>query len=302
MSPILTLLGTGTPTPLVHRAGSSYLVRLKDETLLFDCGPGSMRRLAEKGVSATEIDTLFLTHLHYDHCVDYAYLVLSRWDQGGGHIPDLDVFGPDPTQQMTTALLGEGGAFDPDLIARTAHVGSHFIYEQRGGSLPRQRPQPNVTEVAAGSLIERPNWSVQTAEVIHVQPYLTCLAYRLNTEGYSLVFGGDTAPIESLTNLAAGADVLLHMCHFINGVVTDPRLTDCCSGHLDAARTAQEAGVKTLVLVHLTEQIDRPGIRERVLHEAGEIFEGTIILGEDLLDVPLEPLTPTKDIERNVIA
>ena len=35
----LTLLGTGTPTPLVHRAGSGYLVTFDEETLLFDCGP-----------------------------------------------------------------------------------------------------------------------------------------------------------------------------------------------------------------------------------------------------------------------
>ena len=155
-----------------------------------------------------------------------------------------------------------------------------------------------VTEVAAGDTIKREKWTLQVAEVIHVQPYLTCLAYRLNTASHSIVFGGDTAPIDSLTQLAQDADVLLHMCHFINGVVTDPRLTDCCSGHLDAARTARDAGVKTLVLVHLTEQIDRPGVREQVLVEAGQIFEGNIILGEDLLDVPLDPIKPTLAIEQ----
>ena len=73
------------------------------------------------------------------------------------------------------------------------------------------------------------------------------------------------------TELSADADVLLHMCHFVNGVVTDRRLTSCCSGHLDAARTAREAKVRTLVLVHITEQIERPGIRERVLHEAAHL-------------------------------
>jgi len=77
------------------------------------------------------------------------------------------------------------------------------------------------------------------------------------------------------------------MCHFFNGVVTDPRITGSCSGHLDAARTAKEANVQTLLLVHITEQLEQPGIRERVLFEAGEIFDGQIIFAEDLLDVPL---------------
>ena len=290
MALTLTLLGTGTPSPLLHRAGSSYLVALDEELLLFDCGPFCVRRLLERDVSPTSIGTLFLTHLHYDHCVDYGHLVLSRWDQGAGKIPELNVYGPNPTKQMTERLFGERGAYAPDLAARTEHPGSHFIYEMRGGVLPRKRPQPQVTELEDGSIVETQNWRVLTREVIHVQPQLTCLAYRLKTQGYCVVFGGDTAPIDALASLADGADVLLHMCHFVNGVVTDPRLTSCCSGHLDAARTAKEAKVRTLVLVHLTQQVEQPGIRERVLHESAQIFDGQIILGEDLMDVPLDPV------------
>ena len=45
MALALTLLGTGSPAPLIHRAGSSYLVELAGEKLLFDCGPGEVRRL-----------------------------------------------------------------------------------------------------------------------------------------------------------------------------------------------------------------------------------------------------------------
>ncbi len=214
MSLNLTLLGTGTPTPLTQRAGSSYLVTINDEALLFDCGPGCVRRLIEKGIAPAHITSLFLTHLHYDHCVDYGYLVLNRWDQGAGKIDELEVYGPEYTRQMTDALFGAKGAFNPDLMARTQHPTSHFIYEQRGGNLPRTRPSPIVTEVTTNSEIKRDNWTLKVAEVIHVQPYLTCLAYRLNTSSNAIVFGGDTAPVNSLTQLAKDADVLLHMCHF----------------------------------------------------------------------------------------
>jgi len=292
MSLSLTLLGTGTPTPLTHRAGSSYLITLEDEMLMVDCGPGAVRRLLRKGISPAQITSLFLTHLHYDHCVDYAYLVLNRWDQGAGQIPELQVYGPEQTARMTNLLFSETGVFAPDLAGRTRHPGSEFIYEMRGGTLPRQRPDPVVTEVADGVIVEQANWQVTVTEVIHCQPYLICLAYRLDTPTQSIVFGGDTGPLDKFTKLAEGADVLIHMCHFINGVVTDPRLTSCCSGHLDAARTARDAGVKTLVLVHITEQLEQPGIRERVLHEVGQIFTGTVIFGQDLLDVPLTEVTP----------
>ncbi len=294
MSLTLTLLGTGTPTPLTYRAGSSYLVTLGDEALLFDCGPMCVHRLLKKGVPPERITGLFLTHLHYDHCVDYGYLVLNRWDQGAGKIPELLVYGPPPTARMTDRLFGEDGAFGPDLEARTRHPGSEFVYEMRGGTLPRKRPAPIVTEVAHGDVVEKKGWRVKVAEVIHTQPQLTCLAYRLDTPDRVVVFGGDTAPIERLTKLSEGADILLHMCHLVNNAVTDPRITGCCSGHLDAARTARDAGVNTLVLVHITEQVERPGIRERVLHEAGEIFDGHIIFGEDLLEVPMGDIAPEK--------
>ncbi|CAN5509779.1 MBL fold metallo-hydrolase [soil metagenome] len=284
----LTLLGTGTPSPLLHRAGSSYLVEIADEKILVDCGPFAVHRLLEAGVASAEITTLFLTHLHYDHANDYGYLVLNRWDQGAGKLPELDVYGPPPVERMTTALFGSDGVWGPDLVARTEHPGSQFIYEMRGGALPRQPPKPNVTTVEDGDVVERDRWTVRVAEVVHVQPQLTCLAYRFEAAGKVIVFGGDTSPTPALTRLADGADVLLHMCHFVNGAEDDPRLTESCSGHQDAARTARDAGVDTLVLVHITEQVEKPGVRERVIHEVAEIFDGRIIFGEDLTDVALD--------------
>jgi ribonuclease BN (tRNA processing enzyme) len=263
-----------------------------DQSLLFDCGPGVAQRLLESGASPREIDKIFLTHLHYDHFVDYAYIVLNRWDQGVGRLPELHVYGPPPLARVTQQLFGEGGAFDPDLTARTRHPGSEFVYERRGGILPRLRPQPEITEVMGGSVIKEEAWQLTVAEVMHVQPQLTCLAYRIDTADGAIVFGGDTAPVASLTNLARGARVLIHMCHFLNGLETDPRITGCCSGHLDAANTAREADVDILILTHITEPLEQPGVRERLIAEVSEVFSGQLIFGEDLLEIPVKGIEP----------
>ena len=292
MSLRLTLLGTGTPTPALDRGGCSFLVERDSDYLLFDCGPAAVQRLLALGVPPTQIGHVFLTHLHYDHCMDYGYLTLTRWDQGAGQIPDLDVYGPKGLEHMTRSLFGEEGAFQADLAGRTLHPGSHLIYEHRGGKLPRRRPAPQVREVAAGDEIAGDGWHVRVAEMVHCQPYLNSVAYRYNSPEGSIVVTGDTAPNAQLVELAQGANLLLHMCHFLNDVETDPRLTSSCSGHLDAARTAAKAGVEKLVLIHLTEQIARPGIRERMVAEAARVFDGTIILGEDLMEIPLEPIRP----------
>ena len=284
----LTLLGTGTPAALLHRGGASYLVRVGDQQLLFDCGPFAVHRLLEAGSAPMAITSLFLTHLHYDHAADYGHLVLNRWDEGAGKVPELDVYGPEPVERMTATLFGPDGVWAPDLAARTGNPGSQAVYESRGGALPRLPPAPNVTTVAAGDVVEGEGWAVRVAEVVHFQPHLICLAYRLEAAGRSIVFGGDTRPTAALTELAQDAEVLIHMCHYVTGEESDTRLTDTCSGHIEAAETARDAGVGTLVLTHITARVEQPGVRARVIHEAAEVFPGRIIFGEDLLEVPLD--------------
>ena len=42
---------------------------------------------------------------------------------------------------------------------------------------------------------------------------------------------------------------------------------------------ARRAGVKTLVLTHVLAQIDQPGIREQIVHEIQQEFDGQRDLG-----------------------
>src|SRR5678816_4249716 len=89
----ITLLGTGTPTPSLKRMSSGYLVETGQRKVLFDFGPGAYHRMLEAGVRAVDITDVFFTHLHYDHCLDYVRLLMTRWDQGAGRIPELRVYG-----------------------------------------------------------------------------------------------------------------------------------------------------------------------------------------------------------------
>ena len=283
----LWLLGTGTPTPSLTRACSGYLIQAGSDHILFDHGFGAYHRLLEVGTSPTRISHVFFSHHHYDHMGDYARLVLTRWDQGAGKIPDLKVYGPPPLRLITERLFGADGAFGPDIISRTENECSLDVFRARGGQGARAKPQPIVRELSEHERVEEGGWSVTVAPVHHFAPHLISYGYRIDGDGQSIVYSGDTGPSRALARLAADCDVLVHMCHYLSGTALSATFAAFTSGHLEAARTAQEARVKNLVISHVTEQFDRPGVREKVITDMSRVYDGNIFFGADLMEVPL---------------
>jgi ribonuclease BN (tRNA processing enzyme) len=279
----ITLLGTGTPAPSLERQSSGYLIEVGADLIVWDHGPGAHHRLIESGHRTIDVTHACFTHLHYDHCMDYGRLVLQRWDQGADRIPDLQVFGPPPIARMTEQLFGPDGVYGPDIRARVEHRSSLDVFEARGGKAPRKRPAPRVTEIHAGSAINGNDWKITVGHAQHVQPYLECLAFRLDTREGSICYTGDSGPSDTIVELARGCDLLIHMNHYFSGTEPTPAYRAACGNHRDNAIVAKRAGVKTLVLTHLLAQIDLPGIREQIVHEIQQVFDGKVVWGEDLM-------------------
>lgn len=290
------LLGTGTPTPSLRRMCSGYVVQVNDQYLVFDHGFGAHHRLLELGLKPTQISHLFISHHHYDHMGDYPRLLLTRWDQGAGKIPELEVYGPAPLRKITERMIGDDGVFGPDLISRTENQCSIDVYQARGGTGQRARPAPVLHEISAGTLVEGQGWTVKSVEVNHFAPHLTSYGYRLDAGGKSFVYSGDTGPCRALTELAKNCDVLVHMCHYMTGTAPSKTFSAFTMGHMELGNMAEAAGVKNLVISHVTEQFDRPGLREQVVREVGSVYKGNIFFGEDLMEIPVNgPITVKLD-------
>ena len=90
---------------------------------------------------------------------------------------------------------------------------------------------------------------------------------------------------EELVELAHGCDVLVHMNHFFSGTEPSEAYRRAAGNHRDNAVVARRAGVKTLVLTHMLAQIDQPGLRERIVREIAQEFDGDVIWGEDLMTI-----------------
>jgi ribonuclease Z len=281
----ITLLGTGTPAPSLQRAGSGYFIEVGSDRLVWDHGPDAHHRLLESGRRAVDVTHAFFTHLHYDHCMDYGRLVLQRWDQGADRIPDLRVYGPPPIARMTEQLFGEDGVYGPDIRARREHQSSIDVFRARGGTAGRKRPAPVVREVKPGDVIEGTNWKVTVGRAQHVQPFLECLAFRLDAPDGSLCYTGDSGMSDEIVELAKGCSMLIHMNHYFSGTAPSLAYRAACGNHKDNAAVARRAGVKTLVLTHLLAQIDHPRIREQIVHEIQQEFSGKVVWGEDLMEL-----------------
>lgn len=281
----ITLLGTGTPAPSLDRQSSAYLFEVGGDLIVMDHGPGAHQRLIEAGRRAVDVSHAFFSHLHYDHCMDYARLVLQRWDQGADRIPDLEVYGPAPIARMTDLLVGPEGVYGPDIRARIEHRSSLDVMRSRGGTPPRRRPAPRVREIHAGDVVQGRLWTVTAGHASHVQPYLECLAFRLDSADGSVCYSGDSGLCDELVELARGCDVLIQMNHYVSGTEPSASYRAACGNHRDNAVVASRAGVKTLILTHLPPEIDRPDTREQMVREIRQEFDGRVICGEDLMTI-----------------
>jgi ribonuclease BN (tRNA processing enzyme) len=246
---------------------------------VFDHGFGAHHRLLELGFAATQVSHAFFSHHHYDHIGDYPRLLLTRWDQGAGRVPELEVFGPPGMKAITSRLIDDDGAFGLDLISRTQNQASLDVYRARGGEGVRARPQPVVHELAAGEVVQGAGWTVRAVEVHHFAPHLVSYGYRLDADGHSFVYSGDTGPCRALQTLAQDCDVLVPC-------VTPPRRPGAVrtfaaftAGHREARGARAGCPRANLVLSHVIAQFDRPDY-EAVIRGVAD-FEEQLIAWRD---------------------
>lgn len=280
----ITILGAGTPTPTPTRYGSSYVLEIGGEQIMIDCGPATTHKLVKAGLWPTKIDYLFFTHHHFDHDVDYPCFLLTRWDQSIGEENVLQVFGPTLTERLTHRILDEReGAFAHDWSARVNHPASQRVHVNRGGTLPRKPPEVSARDITAGKIFSGSSWEITGADAVHVQPYLDSLAYRVDADEGSVVFTGDTEPCDSVLELAQGADVMLSMCWDEEEHMMEQCEQHGAMGNVGAAKLAQEAGVKRLVLVHVGPYLARHPVMERGIGDARKAYDGELILSDELM-------------------
>lgn len=266
----VVLLGTGSPRPSADRSQPAQLIEAGWESFLVDCGDGATTQLLRSGRNVTDVQKVFLTHLHWDHILGYASLVWGGWSAGR---PGLEVWGPPGTKHMH------------DLLFRTLyHADVEWIsaigYARQGIEGIK------IHEIGEGQAYERDGVSVTAMRVKHP---VTTYAYRFAYAGKRVIFSGDTAECDELVKCAEDADLLVQdTCAVYSRLYGDERsrrIRDALIGfHASPAQggaMAQRAGAKRLVCTHLLPGADAAEVRA----EAEAEFSGETIVGEDLMEL-----------------
>jgi ribonuclease BN (tRNA processing enzyme) len=212
----LTVLGACGAWPAAGQACSGYLVEHDGFRLLVDVGYATVPQLLRHG-SADEVDAVFVSHGHPDHCADLNPLLRSR-AMSDSPPPALPVYAPPGALDAVLALDR------PGMLA--AAIDLH--------------------EVEPGSRLEIGPFLAETWLLPH---WLPNAGVRLTAEDLVLAYTGDTGPSPYVVELARDADLLVAEATHVDEVPEDSR--SFLSTAAQAGRAAARAGARHLLLTHL---------------------------------------------------
>lgn len=216
----LTVLGCATPYPSVDNPCSGYLVSSGGTRLWMDAGTGTLAQL-QRHVRLDELDAIWISHLHADHSADLLTAYYAAL------YADIELAAPIP-------LLGPPGIAD-----RLAHFLTNTSTRSPVESAFAVQELHDGHQARIGAL------TLTTREVAHGIP---AFAVRIEAEGRSLVYSGDTAPCDNLTNLADRCDALLCEAESAAAPAGEQQVHHTPE---DAGDTATAAGAKRLIVTHV---------------------------------------------------
>ncbi len=248
------VLGSGTCVPSLRRSACSVFMKTGDAALLFDIGPGTMRRLLEIDTEIFDITHIFLSHFHPDHTGELVpFLFATKY-------PDL------ARRKKPLTLMGGKGIVD--FMEGLSKVYGSWI------ELPHDLLRVIEFDTAGPDARAFASFRVDTAPTVHNPE---SVAYRITAVGgRSAVYSGDTDMSEHLVRLARQTDLLICEAALPDRMKVAKHLTPSLAGEI-----ARRASVKRLMLTHFYPPIDDADIRE----ECRKTYAGPLLLAEDLMAV-----------------
>ncbi|TQM14861.1 ribonuclease Z [Pseudonocardia kunmingensis] len=295
----LVVLGTASQAPTRTRNHNGYLLRWDDQGFLFDPGEGTQRQMLRAGVAVSAVTRICLTHFHGDHCLGLpgvvqrlsldgvAHPVVAHYPASGREyfarlrhatpfreVADLR---EEPVAGDGVLASGPAGVLEARrLDHRVEAFGYRFTEPDGRRMLPERLAAHGIAGPDVGRL-QRAGELVVDGRVVGLDEV------SVPRRGQRFAFVMDTRLCDAVFALADGVDMLVIESTFL---AEDEALARDY-GHLtarQAASVAARCGVRQLVLTHFSQRYPDPS---RFAAEAAAVFDGEIVVAQDLSRVPL---------------
>ena len=296
----LTFLGTGAGSPSLIRNVSSLGLQWPQRASLwlFDAGEGTQQQILRSPLKLSQLEQIWVTHLHGDHVFGLPGILASRSAAQDVQTP-VTIFGPAGLEEWLRVTLRltatglkfplhfetvtDGLVYEDDtrevycrrLNHRVTSYGYAVAEKPRPGTFDAAQAQalgvpfgPLFGQLKSGASVTLPDGRIVDGNALVGSP----------RPGRKVVICGDTGVTPAAVELAVGADVLVHEATFLS----DQQERAVAAGHstaAQAARVARDAGVKTLILTHISaryESDSQPRASD-LLVEAQAIFPNTLL-------------------------
>ena len=196
----VTALGTGRPFLRPAQANASWLIELGNgDKFMFDFGFGSQMNFSGLEIPYADMTAYFATHLHTDHVGDFAQIWVGSWT--GGRLKPLKMYGP-------SSNLPKYG-----FRHFAEHQMSSYAWDtdSRVGVLPAVGAEVEINEfdyAETGVIYDQNGVTITSFPAIHI--YDGPVSLRMDWNGLSFVYSGDTTPSQFFVDNAKDADLVVH--------------------------------------------------------------------------------------------
>lgn len=299
MSFNLTILGTGSATPVLTRNPTSHHLQIGQDGYLIDCGEGTQNQILRYKLKATRLKYIFITHLHGDHYFGLIGLISTL--NMHRRTEDLWVFGPKGLAEIITIQLKYSDAwlnfklhfietdteksyqlFENEqvkvitipLIHRVPCCGFMFVEKPQKHkivkeTMPKDLTIEQIKLLKEGGDILNEDGTVKYQNSDYTKPAEKCISYA---------FCSDTLFHEPIIEIIKNVDLLYHEATFLDELIDRATQTNHSTAK-QAGEIAKRANAGKLIIGHFSSRYKE---LDSILEESKAVFPNTILAEEGM--------------------